>query len=239
MRHSVCDDGCVTVLLSGGLDQATLPLLLDRLFAQLLPAPGASNAKLGIAAGAEASFVSALQDAAATHGADVVLLPAAPQTGQLLTLSGLVVGDGDAATQLMNFSTVITDLRGMIHRGASYFGVGSGAAIAAESVLLSGNELGGVLVAPPLAQPDGEVEFAPGLGLIDLTVLPHAARLGRIGLGVAVIEAGLIDRIVALDDAATLVIGDGRIELFGVGSMWQLEQTEHGVLVQTRRAEEQ
>jgi cyanophycinase len=53
---------------------------------------------------------------------------------------------------------------------------------------------------------------------------------------VATIEAGLTDRIVGLDDATTLSIRDGALELLGPGSMWELVRADDGVLVRTSRA---
>lgn len=230
------DDGEVTVLLSGGGDRKAVRRVVDRLCRELASKAGASKARLGVLAGGDPVTREVVDAVAPPLGVDAVHLPETPQTGDLLTLAGVLVGDGDAAQQLMAFGETISDLRGLVHRGASYAGIGSGAAIAAEQALLGGSEVGSVPVAPTTSETEREVELTAGLGLIDLTVLPHAAASGRIGLGVATIEAGLTDRIIGLDDATTLSIRDGALELLGPGSMWELLRTEDGVLVRTSRA---
>lgn len=232
------DHGRVTVLLSGGGGRKAVRRIIDRLCRELVERDGAATLRLGLAAGSDQVTAEAVAVVASKHGIEVVELPATPHTGDVLTLAALVVGDGDAAQQLMAFGETVTDLRGLVHRGASYVGIGSGAAIAAEQALLGGSELGGVPVAPTVAEAEQEVELTAGLGLIDLTVLPHAAASGRIGLGIAVIEAGFTDRIVGLDDETTLAISDGALDLLGPGSMWELVQADDGVLVRTSRAAE-
>ena len=68
-------------------------------------------------------------------------------------------------------------------------------------------------------------------------MLPQAAQLGRLGIGIAACEAGLIDRVVGLDANTSLVIAAGAVELVGSGSMWEITAGDEAVTVNTRSAE--
>lgn len=139
---------------------------------------------------------------------------------ELLDVDGVVVADGPAGALAAALDHRAADLRRRVHEGMPYFGVGAGAAIAADRALLGGHEVGGVAVAPETTDPgDPELRLGPGLGLVDLAILPHAAQHGRLGLAIAVIEAGLVDRVVAVDDDTALEAGDEGLRILGAGSV--------------------
>lgn len=158
---------------------------------------------------------------------------------ELLEADGVAVSEGSAAPLLAALEHRAGDLRRRVHEGMPFLGIGGGAAIAADRAITGGNEIGGVNVAPRgTARESSELTMAEGLGLVDLTIVPHAARHGRIGLGVAAIEAGLVDRAVAIDHDTALIVGEGGLEILGTGSVWQLTGTDDGVLVSTAQAAE-
>jgi cyanophycinase len=223
------------VLLSGGGDPEALGPVVERLVTEVRRGTAAAPT-IGVLPGGSRELIDAVTRLGSAAGVTVTELPTAPATSDVLPLNALVVGDGDAAQLLMALGEVVSDVRGLVHRGASYLGIGAGAAIAADTVLLGGSEIGGVAVGPAATDAETEVEAAAGLGLIDLTVVPAAATSGRVGLGVAAIEAELTDRILGLDLDTTLVIGEGELELLGRGSMWELSAGDDGVTVRTSRA---
>lgn len=157
---------------------------------------------------------------------------------ELLDVDGVVVADGPAGALVAALDHRAGDLRRRVHEGMPYFGVGAGAAIAADRALLGGHEIGGVAVAPETTDPgDPELRLGPGLGLVDLAIVPHAAQHGRVGLAVAAIEAELVDRVVAVDDDTALEVGADGLRILGAGSVWQCTGADSGVVVASARAD--
>lgn len=235
--------GDMTVVLSGGIDTESAKPIASRLLRDLGQVLAGDDRlpRVGILArGVESALVIAELRAAFGDGnCELIELDGVVATEQLLPLDALVVTDGDAAASLAALEPVLADLRGMVHRGTSFWGIGAGAAIAAELAIIDGFEIGGVAVAPRLSTDvASEVQLATGLGLIDITVLPGAAQLGRLGIGIAACEAGLLDRVIALDAGMSLVIESGAIRLVGTGSMWEIAADANGIVtVGTRGAE--
>lgn len=160
-------------------------------------------------------------------------------SGALLTAAGIVIADGQPLAILAALHDRVPDVRRLVHEQVPFFGIGGGAMVASEVAILGGIEIGGVRVAPDIAGTNavtGEVRTESGLGLVDLTVLAHAAERGRIGLAVACCEAGLVDRILALDEGTAVEISEDGIELLGSGSLWQVIGDAEGVTVRTSRA---
>ena len=239
----------MTIMLVGGARTEALCPLVDR-FARLVAArAGASPRVAVIVAAAQPSLV--LAEAERLLGGRFELVPLVAQLAadgsgevelgfdghELLAVDGVVVADGAAGPLLGAIAHRAGDLRRRVHEGMPYCGVGAGAAIAADRALVGGHEIGGVGVAPETTDPGGpELVLAEGLGLVDLTIVPHAAQHGRVGLAVAAIEAGLVDRAVAIDDDTALAVGEGGLEILGAGTVWQLADSEAGVVVRTARA---
>jgi cyanophycinase len=81
---------------------------------------------------------------------------------------------------------------------------------------------------PVCPQTSGEglddVTLDAGLGLVDLVVDVHAAQHGNLSRAVAIVHAGLADRVVAIDENTSLIIGDGGLEVAGDGSVWTADR---------------
>ena len=249
MTHSAPYDGRVTVILAGGGEIEALRPLVDRFIAHARVRGGVKPRIALITAATDARFQladvrPALDGKCALVELVARLVPdgtdrveAGFDGGELLDCDGVLVLDGPTQGLLNALEHRAGDLRRRVHDDVPYLGIGAGAAIAAELALVGGNEIGGVPVGPATTEaPGAELVAASGLGLVDLTIVPHAAGLGRVGIAVAAIEAGITDRILALDDATALEVRDGGIDVLGTGTVWQLVGTDEGVLVTTSRA---
>jgi hypothetical protein len=140
------------VLLSGGGDPEALGPVVERLVTEVRRGTAAAPT-IGVLPGGSRELIDAVTRLGSAAGVTVTELPTAPATSDVLPLNALVVGDGDAAQLLMALGEVVTDVRGLVHRGASYLGIGAGAAIAADTVLLGGSEIGGVPTPRPKSRP--------------------------------------------------------------------------------------
>lgn len=156
--------------------------------------------------------------------------------GELLNCDTIVVSGDNPALLLNALEHRVVDLRRLVHEGAAYFGIDAGAAIASDIAWAGGNTIGGVPVAP--AVETAELEFAEGIGLVDITVIPDAVGAGRVGLAAAAVEAGIVDRAVAIDAGTALVAKPGELSLYGSGSVWQFEMIDERVTLASLRASE-
>ena len=168
-------------------------------------------------------------------GTDRVVAPF--DGGELLNADGIIVLDGSVTGLLNALEHRAGDVRRLVHDGIPYLGIGAGAAIASELALRGGNMIGGVRVGPATTDsPDGELIAGEGLGLVDLSIMSHAAELGRVGIAIAAIEAEMTDRILAIDADTALEVSESGLEVLGTGTVWQLTGTDQGVLVASSRA---
>nr|WP_225750984.1 Type 1 glutamine amidotransferase-like domain-containing protein [Pseudoclavibacter sp. Marseille-Q3772] len=233
----------MTVVLSGGIDQDAAAPLASRVLSDSKHGADASATAVPVVGvlcrGTTTPLVLAELRAALGDGnCEVRELAGELNAADILALDALIITDGDASQLLEACAPVVSDIRGLIQRGASFWGIGAGAAIASEVAIIGGSAVGGVAVAPKLStETTHEMQLAQGLGLVDITVLPQAAQLGRLGIGIAACEAGLIDRVVGLDANTSLVIAAGAVELVGSGSMWEITAGDEAVTVNTRSAE--
>ncbi|MBF4549625.1 MULTISPECIES: Type 1 glutamine amidotransferase-like domain-containing protein [unclassified Pseudoclavibacter] len=155
------------------------------------------------------------------------------------TAHGILVCGGHTPAYLAALAPLATDIRRLVAEGVSYLGYSAGAAIAADEAIIGGWRIGGVPVAPEESGEGlDEVTFEAGLGLVDLTIEAHAAQWGLVALCAASIEAGLAERILAVDEDTVLKVGEGALEILGSGSVWQLTAGEGGVTVSSSRASE-
>lgn len=149
-------------------------------------------------------------------------------------IDGLLIGGGHTPSYLDAVSTITDEIRLLVSDGLPYLGFSAGAAIAADRAIVGGWLVGGVAVCPEDAAEDlDEVTIAQGLGLVDLAIDVHAAQWGTLARLIAATEAGLVDGGVAIDEYTALVVGEGRLEVVGPGSVWRVTPHEDGVLVGT------
>lgn len=244
-------DKRVSILLAGGGETEALRPFAETFVTHVNARATESPAKVAVVAAASQPEVQFREITALFEGLGVSLVPVIAAVddsgsvtdgfdgGELLTADGIVIADSQPLAILSALDTRIADVRRLAHEQVPFFGIGGGAVVASEVAILGGTEIGGVRVAPDSAGESavsGEVRAEQGLGLVDLTVLSNTAQRGLVGLAVACCEAGLVDRILALDEATALEISEGGIELLGTGSLWHVVGDAGGVTVTSSRA---
>ncbi len=137
---------------------------------------------------------------------------------------GIFVGGGLTPGYHAAIMPAADTIRGLVSTGVPYAGYSAGAMIAGDVALLGGWRIGGVPVASE-ASSEGldEVTLDAGLGLIDLVVDVHAAQYGNVSRAIAIVAAGLADRVVAIDECTSLIVGSGGLEVAGDGSVWTVD----------------
>ncbi|MFA4841370.1 MAG: Type 1 glutamine amidotransferase-like domain-containing protein [Agrococcus sp.] len=138
---------------------------------------------------------------------------------------GIFVGGGLTPGYHAAIMPAADTIRGLVSTGVPYAGYSAGAMIAGDVALLGGWRIGGV---PVVAESNGEgldeVTLDAGLGLIDLVVDVHAAQYGNVSRAIAIVAAGLADRVVAIDECTSLIVGSGGLEVAGDGSVWTADR---------------
>lgn len=138
---------------------------------------------------------------------------------------GIFVGGGETPGYHAAIMPAADTIRGLVSTGVPYAGYSAGAMIAGDVALLGGWRIGGV---PVTAEEAGEgldeVTLDAGLGLVDLVVDVHAAQYGTVSRAIAIVAAGLADRVVAIDECTSLIVGDGGLQVAGDGSVWAADR---------------
>lgn len=138
---------------------------------------------------------------------------------------GIFVGGGLTPGYHAAIMPAADTIRGLVSTGVPYAGYSAGAMIAGDVALLGGWRIGGV---PVTAKETGEgldeVTLDAGLGLVDLVVDVHAAQYGTVSRAIAIVAAGLADRVVAIDECTSLIVGVGGLEVAGEGSVWTADR---------------
>ncbi|WP_206446160.1 Type 1 glutamine amidotransferase-like domain-containing protein [Agrococcus sp. KRD186] len=138
---------------------------------------------------------------------------------------GIFIGGGLTPGYHAAVMPAADTIRGLVSTGVPYAGFSAGAMIAGDVALLGGWRIGGV---PVTAQSNAEglddVTLDAGLGLIDLVVDVHCAQFGTLSRAVALVHAGLAERVVAIDENTSLIIGPGGLEVAGDGSVWTADR---------------
>lgn len=241
----------MSVILHGGGPGAAQDAAIARLVAEARARSGGAPrlalvlcAEGGALAPYQAGWEASLREAGAGD-IDAVLVPlgedGAPERevdlAELSRADGVVVGGGLTPAYLAALHPLSTDLRRMVAEGVPYLGSSAGAMIAAASALVGGWRIGGVPVIREMWSEDlDEVELREGLGLIDVTIDVHAAEQGLLVRAIAAVEAGMAEAILAIDEDAALVVGEGALEILGPGSVWRVLAAEDGASVRSDRA---
>lgn len=184
--------------------------------------------------GAEAaSFVELLRRAASCDPVVTIVAEGDRFDSTVLgDIDGLAIGGGHTPSYLEAVSGITDEIRLLVSDGLPYLGFSAGAAIAADRAIVGGWLVGDVPVCPEDAGEDlDEVTIAGGLGLVDLAIDVHCAQWGTLGRLIAATEAGLVDGGVGIDEHTVLIVGEGRLEVVGAGSVWRVSPHEEGVLV--------
>ncbi|WP_405217132.1 Type 1 glutamine amidotransferase-like domain-containing protein [Agrococcus sp. Ld7] len=145
---------------------------------------------------------------------------------------GIFVGGGLTPGYHAAVMPAADTIRGLVSTGVPYAGFSAGSMIAGDVALLGGWRIGDVPVCPQSsAEGLDDVTLDAGLGLIDLVVDVHAAQHGTLSRAVAIVHAGLAERVVAIDECTSLIIGDGGLEVAGDGSVWTADRDGERVSV--------
>lgn len=247
-RGTICG---MSILLVGGGDTEALRPFAEKFVARVRERSVTGSAKVAVVAAAAQPELELQEIATLFAGLDIEIVPVGASVdsagavtdgfdgGELLTADGIVIADGQPLAILSALESRVPDVRRLVHEQVPFFGIGGGAAAASEAAVLGGTEIGGVRVAPDSVEQNavtGEVRVEQGLGLVDLTVITSAAQRGLVGLAVACCEAGLVDRILALDEGTALDISEAGLDLIGSGSLWHVVGDAGGVTVTSSRA---
>ncbi|WP_311476842.1 Type 1 glutamine amidotransferase-like domain-containing protein [uncultured Gulosibacter sp.] len=228
--------GGVTILVCGG----GLLTEIEPLIQRFIKVTGESHRQLALitAGGINHAELRERLQQRFTIGFELALdatVPTAPVDGSELLTCDIIVVSGDNPGLLLNaLQHRVVDMRRLVHGGAAYFGIDAGAALASDIAWIGGNAVGGVPVAPALET--AEIEFAEGIGLIDITVIPDAIGSGRVGLAAAAVEANIVDRIVAIDSGTAIEVAAGSLAVRGSGTIWQFQRDDERVMFTSMRA---
>ena len=161
----------------------------------------------------------------AKHGCEVRFVQLAADrrltADDLLGADGIFVGGGLTPGYHAAIMPAAQAIRELVADGTPYAGFSAGAMIAGDVALLGGWRIGGVEVTQ---QPSGEgldeVTLEEGLGLVDVVVDVHAAQYGNLGRAVAIVDAELAERTVAIDERTSLVAGAQALVAAGEGNVY-------------------
>ncbi|UCR90250.1 type 1 glutamine amidotransferase family protein [Mycetocola spongiae] len=230
------------IYLSGGQNSAaTSAELWGRFISEARTHDGEDTTVAVLAAGPEAvAAAEAIIAEAEKHGqARFIAVTCQGSFGlpDIASATALVVADGPVAALRAALAPLEGEIRRRVSGDAPYFGIGAGARVAAEKMIVGGHLIGGVPVCPAAAAAGlDEVTVEQGLGLLDLSIEIAPAAEGVLGRLVAATEGTLIEGGVGIDHDTALVIADGKLEVVGSGSLWQAIASEYGVSVSTRGA---
>ena len=140
---------------------------------------------------------------------------------------GIFIGGGLTPGYHAAVMPAADTIRGLVSTGVPYAGFSAGAMIAGDVALLGGWRIGGI---PVVAEKNGEglddVTLDAGLGLVDLVVDVHCAQYGNLSRAVAIVDAQLAERVVAIDENTSLIVSPGGLVVAGEGSVWTVERTD-------------
>lgn len=145
---------------------------------------------------------------------------------------GIFVGGGLTPGYHRAMMPAADTVRGLVASGVPYAGVSAGAMIAGDQALVGGYRIGGVEVSrEAFSEGLEDVTLDAGLGLVDLVVDVHAAQEGTVSRAIALVDAGLAERVVAVDENTSLIVSPAGVEVAGLGSVWAVQPGEQGVNV--------
>lgn len=140
--------------------------------------------------------------------------------GVLDGVDALFVGGGPTPEYHASLAAAYPRIRSLVAAGMPYAGFSAGAAIAGSHAIIGGWRLSGRAVCPEDSNEDLDaVTIVPGIGLVDGAVDVHAAQWGNLSRLVAVVEAGLAPRGVAIDEDTRLGPND---TVVGAGLVWHV-----------------
>ncbi len=139
----------------------------------------------------------------------------------LVGADGVFVGGGLTPGYHEAVMPAAQAIRELVADGTPYAGFSAGAMIAGDVALLGGWRIGGVEVTQERSSEGlDDVTLAEGIGLVDVVVDVHAAQYGNLGRAVAIVDAELVERTVAIDERTSLVVGEQGLVAAGEGNVY-------------------
>lgn len=152
----------------------------------------------------------------------------------------VVVGGGLTPAYLAGLRGCASAITARVADGVPYLGFSAGAMIAPGRGLMGGYRVRGVEVcSEECSEGLDEVEIRAGLGLVPFAMDVHAAQAGTLSRAMGAVAAGLVDRVVAVDEGTAIVLpdgGDGDFEVIGIGNCWDIRRSGTGCSVSVRPA---
>ncbi len=181
-----------------------------------------------------------------TAHADVRVIPIVPRYGSvegddittIANADGIFMGGGHTRSYYSAFvdGPVGDVIREQVATGVAYGGVSAGALLASETSIVAGNVIDGRRITA-LTDTEGEIEldFAPGLGLVDAVVDAHLTELGNFPrLLEAVVRIGARTGI-GIDEPAGVHVAESVATVLGAGSVFVVQNQPASVLIETKR----
>ena len=138
---------------------------------------------------------------------------------RLADVDGLFVGGGPTPEYHASLQPAYGRIRERVAEGMAYAGFSAGAAIAGSHAVIGGWRIDGTPVCPEDSNEELDpVTVVEGIGLVEGAVDVHAAQWGNVSRLVAVVEAGLAPRGIAIDEDTVLEPG-GTVR--GAGRVWE------------------
>lgn len=143
-------------------------------------------------------------------------------------VDGIVVGGGRTPAYLEGLRGAAGSIAQRVANGVPYLGFSAGAMIAPGRALTGGYLVNGIEVCDEgCSEGLSEVQVEDGLGLAPFSIDVHAAQAGTLSRAVAAVEAGLAERVLALDEATAVVITDpcaSDYTVLGSGRCWDIQR---------------
>ncbi|KNH18001.1 hypothetical protein ACU18_08325 [Arthrobacter sp. ZBG10] len=154
--------------------------------------------------------------------------PASPTSFH--NVDAVMVGGGQTPAYLAGLSGSGAEISRLVAGGASYLGFSAGAMVAPGAALIGGYRIDGVEVCDAgCSEGLDNVEVRAGLGLAPFTVDVHAAQAGTVSRAAGAVAAGLVDRMVAIDEGTALVLAtteNADYEVLGTGRCWDFRRED-------------
>lgn len=143
-------------------------------------------------------------------------------------VDGIVVGGGRTPAYLEGLRGATANIAQRVANGVPYLGFSAGAMVAPGRALTGGYLVNGIEVCDEgCSEGLSEVQVEDGLGLAPFSIDVHAAQAGTLSRAVAAVEAGLAERVLALDEATAVVITDpcaSDYTVLGSGRCWDIQR---------------
>jgi cyanophycinase len=232
-------------LVGGGHDEAQWPALYTsfvheataraRMRGSLVPTIGVvvvhAPDEVSAGSGAVARFTAAVRGQGPADVRPLVVVEGGRlDPSSLHGLDAILVAGGLTPAYARALQPLAADVVALVKAGTPYLGFSAGAAIAARRAIVGGYLQDGLVIChEDNAENLDELTVVDGLGLVDFTVDVHAAQWGNVTRLMAAVQAGAVDRGVAIDENALLLVPTSsptHYSLAGAGRLWWVSR--HG-----------